>query len=128
MAGQDRVRPGVPTGGQFASTGHEEPAVDLAAGPTYEPRWSRHPEPWERHEPESETQEGRDLRALLNDVESRLWADGSASAADPRLVAIEHLVISTSGWHCDICGVEANGQTDDQGIPVMEGDSVRHTS
>jgi hypothetical protein len=38
-----------------------------------------------------------------------------------------HRVISVSGWTCDICDVPVNGQTDRDGWPVMEGDSVRHT-
>ena len=39
----------------------------------------------------------------------------------------EHRVISESGWQCDICGVDVNGQTDDLGRPIIPGDSVRHT-
>ena len=39
----------------------------------------------------------------------------------------DHRVISVSGWRCDVCGVEVNGQTDDEGWPMVDGDSVRHT-
>lgn len=39
----------------------------------------------------------------------------------------DHLVVSVSGWRCDICGVPVNGQTDEEGRPLMSGDSVRHT-
>lgn len=39
----------------------------------------------------------------------------------------DHRVISEGGWTCDVCGVPVNGQTDDDGNPVQDGDSVRHT-
>lgn len=38
-----------------------------------------------------------------------------------------HLVVSVSGWTCDECGLPVNGQTDESGIPAMEGDYVHHT-
>jgi hypothetical protein len=40
----------------------------------------------------------------------------------------DHRPISTGGWHCDVCGLPVNGQTDEDGWPKMEGDSVRHTA
>ena len=39
----------------------------------------------------------------------------------------DHPVVSLDGWTCDTCGIPVNGQTDDQGIPRIRGDSVRHT-
>ena len=39
----------------------------------------------------------------------------------------EHRPVSVGGWSCDICGVGVNGQTDEDGRPVQDGDSVRHT-
>jgi len=38
-----------------------------------------------------------------------------------------HLVISVSGWTCDVCGLPVNGQTDENGWATIDGDSVRHT-
>ena len=38
----------------------------------------------------------------------------------------DHRVISVGGWTCDVCGQEVNGQTDGDGIPKMDGESVRH--
>jgi len=37
-----------------------------------------------------------------------------------------HRVVSIDGWECDICGAPVNGQTDESGTPVIDGDSVRH--
>jgi hypothetical protein len=39
----------------------------------------------------------------------------------------EHRVVSLDGWHCDVCGSAVNGQTDDNGRPVVDGDAVYHT-
>ena len=38
----------------------------------------------------------------------------------------EHSVVSLDGWTCDRCGRSVNGQTDEDGRPTIEGDSVRH--
>lgn len=48
-------------------------------------------------------------------------------AADALRAILDHRPVSVGGWECDICGREVNGQTDDDGRPVMRGDSVRHT-
>lgn len=59
----------------------------------------------------------------------RLNADGSCPLCghDVDIRMDEHRVVSVSGWTCDICGVTVNGQTDEDGWPLMQGDSVRHT-
>ena len=63
---------------------------------------------------------GPDTRfvALLTDPQSEDPDDWRSPAF--------HRVVSTDGWYCDVCGVAVNGQTDDQGWPVMEGDNVHH--
>lgn len=38
----------------------------------------------------------------------------------------DHIPISVSGWTCDVCDAEVNGQTDEDGRPLIDGDSVRH--
>lgn len=38
-----------------------------------------------------------------------------------------HLVISISGWTCDVCDEPVNGQTDHNGVPLIDGDAVYHT-
>ena len=40
---------------------------------------------------------------------------------------LDHLVISTGGWECDVCGVAVNGQTDEFGRTTINGDNVFHT-
>ena len=39
----------------------------------------------------------------------------------------DHLRVSPGGWTCDVCGVAVNGQTDDGGIPLHDGEFVGHT-
>ena len=38
----------------------------------------------------------------------------------------DHRIVSVDGWACDVCGQPVNGQTDADGIPLNEGESVRH--
>jgi glycine cleavage system H lipoate-binding protein len=38
----------------------------------------------------------------------------------------DHFVVSIDGYACDRCGRLVNGQTDEDGRPTIEGDSVRH--
>jgi hypothetical protein len=72
---------------------------------------------------------------IMNDERDEvLYAEGMAFGAalrrDPLPVfpdGSDHRVVSTGGWACDVCGREVNGQTDDDGIPKMDGDSVYHT-
>lgn len=56
-----------------------------------------------------------------HDLPQEQDAVASAQEADQ-----DHRPVSVEGWTCDACGLPVNGQTDDQGWPVMEGDSVRH--
>jgi hypothetical protein len=37
-----------------------------------------------------------------------------------------HEPVSVSGWTCDLCGESVNGQTDEDGRPLHDGESVRH--
>jgi hypothetical protein len=37
-----------------------------------------------------------------------------------------HQPISADGWTCEVCGRSVNGQTDEDGRPLHQGDSVRH--
>jgi hypothetical protein len=61
-------------------------------------------------------------------------AGGARAAHLPRLLSpgefedgTDHRVVSLGGWTCDVCGREVNGQTDDDGTPLMQGDAVYHT-
>ena len=55
-------------------------------------------------------------------------ADSPATLAEQGQAADrDHLVISVGGWTCDECGLPVNGQTNDEGQPLLDGDSVRHT-
>jgi hypothetical protein len=51
-----------------------------------------------------------------------------ASELENHELDTDHRPASVGGWKCDICGTPVNGQTDEDGIPVQRGDSVRHTA
>lgn len=76
-----------------------------------------------------------DERQMVNMRRFSAAVAGAADAAHlPRLLSpgqfedgADHRVVSLGGWTCDVCGREVNGQTDDDGIPRMQGDAVYHT-
>lgn len=55
-------------------------------------------------------------------------SDGGRYCVSCAPVPGEHQPVSVEGWHCDVCGLPVNGQTDEAGRPLQRGDSVRHVT
>ena len=68
-----------------------------------------------------------DDRLIPGSMGDRVFRALAAEISDGADLDRHHIVISEGGWTCDVCGVEVNGQTNSEGHPVMQGDSVRHT-
>lgn len=63
----------------------------------------------------------------MQQARERLRADDRMEGWSPADLDRDHLVVSTGGWFCEVCGAGVNGTTNDLGHPLIQGDSVRHT-